>query len=698
MDTFPGIPGYRIEKKLGQGRVTDAYLAILESSQKKVVIKMLNPDLVQAEAETFPVHFLYESRKAAQLHHPNIARILDVGETPDHYYFVTEYFQQSLREKIINQPLGNNSPGTKFELEISGTTTASIESPQSEEIDAHEVLNLLRQLLDALDYAHLQEVFHGDIRPDNIFFGQDGTPVIADFHISRIVESAGILKEQGISAVTPQYASPEQVLNEPVDSCSDIYSLGVTLYELLTGQVPYDDGMTAIPQLPAQFSLFQPLIDRMMAREKEERAQSSTELILLIEELGDQLTGNSREKPIEEAEEEKTGEEPLVEMDLGAASGKESKKEIEIKKQEEIPLDREDPSMRKPMLLTTESRLPMKTDIIGDLLEKLRNPKILIPAAAAIVLAAVLIIFILPSGTPDSAETGQKQAAPALSPEEQQQRDILYKRRFQLAQRDFKAGRYEKAMQQLSEAEEIKSSSELESLKRQIQANTAKKGDDKAFKQASDTDTIPSYQAYLSKYPSGLHAEQVRKKISELKELAKKEEERKRKLAASRVRLRSTPRTLTRDEVKAMLKKYGFFEKYYNNTGDFRGNYEEQTINGHNVILDYSTGLMWHQSGSEEYMKYSEIRQWIQELNRRKYAGYSDWRLPTLEEVASLMEPQENRYALYTDLLFSREQKYIWTADKYDENRVWVVDFFGGDFNPVPAAAISFVRPVRSEK
>jgi hypothetical protein len=107
---------------------------------------------------------------------------------------------------------------------------------------------------------------------------------------------------------------------------------------------------------------------------------------------------------------------------------------------------------------------------------------------------------------------------------------------------------------------------------------------------------------------------------------------------------------------------------------------------------------MWHQSGSEEYMKYSEIEQWILALNRRKYAGYSDWRLPTLEEAASLMEPKENRYALYTDLLFAREQRFIWTADKYDEARVWVVDFFGGDFNPVASDTTSFVRPVRSEK
>jgi hypothetical protein len=569
-----------------------------------------------------------------------------------------------------------------------------VESTGSGEIDPHEVLDILRQLLDALDFAHLQEISHGDIRPDNIFFREDGTPVIVDFHISRIVGEAGTLKEEGVSPTPPQYTCPGQALDVPADSCSDIYSLGVTLYELLTGQVPHDDGGAAVPQLPEQFSLFQPLIDRMMAREKEERAQSSAELILLLEELGDRLTGDSQEEPMELAEEE-TGEKVEVALDLGEALAV---------KQEEVQPDREEPSIRKPMLPTTETRVPMKTDIIGELLEKLRNPKILIPVAAAIVFAAVLVLFILPSGTPDttnaqkSAEPGQKQEAPALSPEEQQQREILYKRKFQLAQRDFKAGRYEKALQQLGEAEKIKSSGELETLKQQILAKMAKKEDDKAFKQASKANTIASYQEYLSKYTSGLHAEEARKKIAELKELERKREERKKKLAASQLKLRSTPQTLTRDEVKAMLKKYGFFEKYYNSTGDFRSNYEVQTINKHQAIIDYSTGLMWHQAGSLEYMKYNRVRQWIQELNRQKYAGYSDWRLPTLEEAASLMKRTENRYALHIDLLFSREQRYIWTADKYDKNRVWVVDFYGGDFNPVASDFSSFVRPVRSEK
>lgn len=156
--------------------------------------------------------------------------------------------------------------------------------------------------------------------------------------------------------------------------------------------------------------------------------------------------------------------------------------------------------------------------------------------------------------------------------------------------------------------------------------------------------------------------------------------------------------TLDRLAVKAMVKKRGFFEKYYNSTGNFNNHYELETINEQKVVMDYATGLMWHQSGSLEYMKYDKIQSWLQELNRQKYAGFSDWRLPTLEEVASLMESQENSDALYIDAIFSKDQNHTWTADKYTEDKAWAVDIFGGDFNAVGIDSDSFVRPVRTEK
>jgi hypothetical protein len=147
-----------------------------------------------------------------------------------------------------------------------------------------------------------------------------------------------------------------------------------------------------------------------------------------------------------------------------------------------------------------------------------------------------------------------------------------------------------------------------------------------------------------------------------------------------------------------MIKKLGFFEKYYNKTGDFRNHYEAQTIDKHKIILDYATGLVWHQAGSLELMDYQKALLWMKELNQQEYAGHSDWRLPTLEEAVSLLESSESKYYLYIDPLFSPKQKHIWTGDKFKNNKVWAVDFYSGDVNRVPFNSESFVRPVRSRK
>jgi hypothetical protein len=97
-------------------------------------------------------------------------------------------------------------------------------------------------------------------------------------------------------------------------------------------------------------------------------------------------------------------------------------------------------------------------------------------------------------------------------------------------------------------------------------------------------------------------------------------------------------------------------------------------------------------------MNYREVGKWLAQLNRQKYAGYSDWRLPTLEEALSLLEKTENQAGLFIDPIFSNEQKYIWTGDTFDKYKVWAVDLFGGDANRVPLTLEAFVRPVRSEK
>jgi serine/threonine protein kinase len=759
LELFPEIPDYSIEKKLGQGRITDIYLAIDEDTKEKVVLKILKPKL--AEEEKFAKRFLYEVSKAAKLDHPNIAEILDSGETGEFYYFVSEYYIESLRDRLIRQHL---SSSLEFEVTDNSVGPMADES-RGEEADAegpelHEVLDTFRQLFDAVDYAHQEEAIHRDIRPENIFFKEDGTPVFVDFCMSPLIRASETLRKNGIKDSHPHYLSPEQALKKHVDSSSDIYSLGVTLFEVLTGKPPYDATeaiaienqhvMEPIPRLPEHLKLFQPLIDSMMAKTSEERAANGAELILFMEEISDQLqeirttvslTPPEESVPDETAEvsspqelsfqeipmqmETYHEEEPKEEQTFVKHDAAETREAITISSVDDIlkiskpgALGRREAYIDENAPLGPDMNFPsvppgerpsfrLKTTnsdgIIEEILQKLREPKLLIPVIAAVVIIVVLIIFVLPSGkagTPgpgEETEAAQKQA-PVLTPEEQKELDSIYNRKFQLARKEFKAGQYEKAIQQLEAAAKIKVTEEVKKLKQDIEAQQALEKDDADFTKASGADDIASYREYVDKYPSGRHTAEARKKLNVLEEAERKHLAQIKKWSASAVTLRSTPRSLQKEDVRAILKSRNFFEKYYNKTGNFENHYELQTINGQTVIMDYSTGLMWMRAGSGDYMDYEKALKWVESLNGEKFAGFSDWRIPTLEEAASLMENKENRFNLFIDKIFAKEQRYIWTGDTFGNDKAWALDFYAGDVNPVGMTFDAFIRPVRANK
>lgn len=183
---------------------------------------------------------------------------------------------------------------------------------------------------------------------------------------------------------------------------------------------------------------------------------------------------------------------------------------------------------------------------------------------------------------------------------------------------------------------------------------------------------------------SGLYVRPVRKKLSESNAMVK-----------ARVSLRSSGQSLSWNEGKSMVKRKNFFDSSWNKSGGFENEYESKTINGDKVVLDHATGLMWHQSGSDVYMKYNKAKKWVGELNRRGYAGYSDWRLPTLEEGASLIERSKMNGDLYIIPKFSAKQTRIWMSDMVTDypGMAWIVFFVSGDVRRHSAA---YVRPVRS--
>ena len=200
---------YEIKAEIGKGGMGIVYLGYDPLLDRQVAIKVLAPHLVWEEG--FVERFLREARAAARIKHPNIVTIHDVGQEEDQFYFVMEYLAgQTLAEYIRER----------------GALPPS------------EVESILTPVADALDYAHRHELVHRDIKPGNIIIGPTGQVTLTDFGIARAAQETR-LTTAGTIMGTPEYMSPEQAWGEDVDYHTDLYSLAVVAYEMLSGRVPF---------------------------------------------------------------------------------------------------------------------------------------------------------------------------------------------------------------------------------------------------------------------------------------------------------------------------------------------------------------------------------------------------------------------------------------------------------------------------
>jgi serine/threonine-protein kinase len=161
------------------------------------------------------------------------------------------------------------------------------------------------------------------------------------------------------------------------------------------------------------------------------------------------------------------------------------------------------------------------------------------------------------------------------------------------------------------------------------------------------------------------------------------------------IRLRSEPlKNLKGDDVKLMLRENDFFHKdwYWMGKGV---QHQYELLEDGKVVFDKTTGLTWQQSGSKEEIIYEKAERYIRDLNKKRFVGHNDWRLPTLEEAMSLMEPKKNKQGLYIDSVFDKEQSWIWTVDKESAGVAWVVSFYDGNRSNNPLDSSYYVRAVR---
>jgi serine/threonine-protein kinase len=211
MDTLVGqhLGKYEIQSELGRGGMGVVYRGYDAALRRSVAIKVL-PTQLTYDAQ-FVQRFQQEAILAASLRHPNIVTIYDVGQQAGIYYIVMEYLEGATLEALLTR-----------------------QGP----MPAAQAGRILRQVADALDYAHRAGVIHRDVKPANIMIGPDGRATLMDFGLVRAAEGTNLTRT-GTYLGTPEYMSPEQALGKPVDGASDTYSLGIVFYKVLCGKVPF---------------------------------------------------------------------------------------------------------------------------------------------------------------------------------------------------------------------------------------------------------------------------------------------------------------------------------------------------------------------------------------------------------------------------------------------------------------------------
>ena len=255
----PLIKGYRFMRKLGSTEHSGVYLAERESTHLQVVLKVLRQMPEDADSIGAFDRFLQEYETIAEMDHPNIVRIYDLGVSDDHAHIAMEYLDGGdLRNKI---------------------------EKGSSELEA---VKYLRQIASALSAVHAKKVLHRDLKPGNIMLRKDGSIALIDFGLAKRARLESAITDKGEIFGTPYYMSPEQGHGSTVDERSDIYSLGIIFFELLTGEKPFKGGsamgiiykhaQAPVPLLPPHLAKYQSLINMMLAKLPEDRLQSAAEI------------------------------------------------------------------------------------------------------------------------------------------------------------------------------------------------------------------------------------------------------------------------------------------------------------------------------------------------------------------------------------------------------------------------------------
>jgi serine/threonine-protein kinase len=283
LDGGSSVGRYRIEKFLGAGAMGEVYLALDPQIDRKLAIKTVRLAGRPQEIDERKKRLLREARAAGRLMHPNVVTLFDAGEAEGLLYLAFEFVE-----------------GTDLGARLEAGERPSL----------RQVLRIVRQAAEALEYAHGQGIVHRDIKPSNILLDASGRVKVADFGIAKMAGQSTELTVAGSVMGSPQYLSPEQVRGEDLDGRSDLFSLGVVFYELLSGQRPFNgETITTlvyqilhvepppVSELRAVPPRLEELLRRMLAKDRDDRIATAGEVARELAFIEGELTEETLSAP-----------------------------------------------------------------------------------------------------------------------------------------------------------------------------------------------------------------------------------------------------------------------------------------------------------------------------------------------------------------------------------------------------------------
>jgi tRNA A-37 threonylcarbamoyl transferase component Bud32/DNA-binding NarL/FixJ family response regulator len=265
------IPGYTILQKIGESEAAAVYLAIAEDLGHNVALKISkrkhsNNEALVTDTGQRSIMFQREFEAIAALDHPSIIDLFDYGIHEGVEFLAMEYF-----------PCGD--------------LKARLQNP----LTPAEAIAFLKEIARSLKVVHEAGIIHRDLKPPNVMLRDDGSVVLIDFGLARSLLSGDGSTRTGVLRGSPYYMSPEQAQGEALDARTDLYSLGVILYEMLAGRKPYlgasaidvlqQHVMAPVPELPAEHVVYQPLLERLMSKSREQRISTCDELLNALEQM-----------------------------------------------------------------------------------------------------------------------------------------------------------------------------------------------------------------------------------------------------------------------------------------------------------------------------------------------------------------------------------------------------------------------------